>query len=255
MASPTNTITLTDVDSVVYFFNESFFIREHDFKWGTKVTDRAFAHGGVDTGDGKVKGRKIRIEGNLFADDDATYRSDYDALFAAAVKENQELRWGAHPRFLKVKRVSQIRVRTIEHVETASEVRVDFETEDPFWNFNAVNSISTDLNSPVSVFTLTNSGNVDTFPTFTIVSSDNNSTGISVQNNSDDDVKLIYADVNQTSGSTLVINNAEGVVTLGAANTLRFFTGPFFRLTPGVNTITYEGGKGVVVAVYRERTF
>ncbi len=255
MASPVNTITLTDSNSVVYTFNESFEFKGNDYRFSSRISKRAFAHGGVDTGSGKTDSQRVRLNGWIFGATDTVHRDDYDALMRAVVKEDQELRWGDQPRFIKIKRVRSVRQEYEENIETVSKMRIDFQTEDPFWHFEVPNSIATALNSPISVFTLTNSGNVDTFPVFTLVSSDSNSTGVTLKNVSDDNNLMVYSDINLTADTTLTIDNAIGTVDRGGINTLRNFTGQFLRLVTGVNTFEFTGAKALLTAVYRERIF
>jgi len=255
MSSPVNTITLTDSSSVVYTFNESFEFKGNDYRYSSSISKRAFAHGGIDTGSGHADAQRVRLNGWIFGATDTAHRDDYDALLRAITKEDQELRWGAHPRFIKVKRVRSMRQEFEENIETVSKVRIDFQTEDPFWHFEIPNSIATAMNSPVSTFTLINSGNVDTFPTFTIVSSDSNAAGLTLRNVSDDSNLMVYTDINLTADTTLTIDNAVGTVARGSINTLRNFTGQFIRLVTGANTFEFTGAKALLTAVYRERTF
>lgn len=254
MASPVNTLSLTDSSSVVYFFQQSFTLKGNEFKTGVKIADRAFAHGGVDYGDGKIDSRTVKISGTLVGTTDSDYQTNYDALLAAVMKEDQQLRWGSLARYMVIKRCSSVKQEFIEHLESCADVDLEFIAEDPFWRFTTARSVATDLNSPISTFTLTNTGNVDVLPIFTLVASVSNPT-FQLINTFDSSATFVYQDAGFTSGTTLTINCVVGAVTRGAADTVRLFTGTFLRLKPGVNTMTYIGEKGQLTSVYREGTF
>ena len=79
-------LTLTDANGAVYNFPPSFWLKDHSWGVRSNMRQRAYAHGGRNTGDGYLESRVITIDGALRADTLALLETAERALKLAVLK-------------------------------------------------------------------------------------------------------------------------------------------------------------------------
>lgn len=233
--------TLVDLQSNRYDFNNTW--HQVGLPWAkrSRMRELAYAHGGVDGADGKVKGRAIRLRGIIHGDTIAEYECQRRDLFAMLAKDDLQLST-VTTKYLKVKRAVAISDTAIAgRYLTAAELEIRFLLENPFWVYaSQVIDTQTIASSPYQ-WQVNNDKNIEVAPILEITASAS-CTDVTVKNITDNNRSFDYDDTSFTSGVVVTADCEEGTVDRDATNTIRFFDGRFLRLLPGPNTLEYTGG-------------
>jgi len=121
----------------------------------------------------------------------------------------------------------------------AVDFSIAFICKDPFWY--DISSTTTQDTSVAHEDTIivTNSGNVTTPPTFTILSTSGDASNIQITNNHSDISQFVrYGGTLLQDDETLIINCDEATMEKDNTNVLNDFTGDFFHLGVGSNSLT-----------------
>lgn len=115
---------------------------------------------------------------------------------------------------------------------------VEWEAADPFWYATAAEAPDT-WNTPANGNThgVTNSGSATALPIFTITVSATGDLTLTLTNTTTGKSCTVTA-LPVTNGQALVIDCAAQTVKLAGTNKLRYFSGSFFLLDPGANTLS-----------------
>lgn len=247
-------VTYANTNYSPYYFDDSFVLREQDLTSRSRVQQAALQTGGKDPlGKAIFEAADIELVGVIHGESRADFQSEMDDLLTNCNRVDMYL----YPdqdldRYIHLKRLAGVKRQFANGLQfRVAQVGLTFLSEDPLWNSSSESSDIRTLTN-ADYFTLTNNGTADCYVTFTLQALANN-TGIAFKNTSDGDQLLTYTDLAFTNGSTLVMNGVEGTVNLGSSNSIRFITGSFIKLVPGVNTIYYEGENVYASINFRER--
>ena len=207
-------------------------------------TDRSFSHGSMDTADGKISGRTVRLIVRLVGWSEESYKKLEDDLLYHVYQEDWKLFPDAQ-RYINVKRLVSADHSWESNVQfkTMGTWTFSFFCEDPFWYFGSVERVLTIDASPFS-FDLYNIGTAQAFPIITIVPSASNPT-MSLENQTDD-LMFQYVDANFVTSDSLVVDSQLGTVVRNSTNSIKYFTGSFPRLSPGRSEMEYTGALGTM---------
>ncbi|KKL22168.1 hypothetical protein LCGC14_2438130, partial [marine sediment metagenome] len=128
--------------------------------------------------------------------------------------------------------------------------RLDFQAvflaEEPYWQSAILNSQTENVISVPHAFSVTNAGNAKTSPIVTVTA--NTTVTLAKLKHVGQDETMQY-DLTLNTTDVLVIDVAAGTVKVNGANKLAGFSGTFWRLDPGLNSLEYDGTQPVDVKV------
>jgi len=222
--------------------DSTFILQELELRSHDAIQSAAMQHGGKDLSAGFFEPRRVTITGFL----PTTSRQDYDFMFDEYMKlfrQRNLLLYRGEPadRYLILTRLLSTRSRFVEGTDYAGQLEMEFVCENPFWQDSTEITALTSL-TDAQYFTIGNPGNIDCYPLLTIAGI----TAVSFPylaftNISDGSQRLVYSDSSVTLGTTVMFDSIAGTVRRGNTNTLRYMTGSFLKLVPGINTLQYHG--------------
>jgi hypothetical protein len=240
---------LEDSSFNTYGFPETFTAKNLNWKQKISISDIAFKNGAADTGDNKIGGRSIPIEGIISGVDATDYRSKVDELYFWLTKKNLKLYFTAG-RYINIKAFSNISCQFMEGTfERVSRISCNAELIDPFWYYTTPQSVETIISASPQTIAITNSSNYEIYPVISIGNAADN-IDFTLENDTDDSAQFRYTDTNFLNGDTLVIDTAEGTVKKNGLNAIDGFNGLFLKLLVGSNSFIYTGAIGTVTFDY-----
>lgn len=215
--------------------------------------EKAFSHGAVMTGDGKIDARDVTVEVELIDyTTTADYRTAIDALKTAAYKQDQKL-YLDDDRYINIKSLKKISEEFHEgFYRVKATVKLTFYCPDPFFYAASASSKVVAITESPQTFTVSNGGNLDTPPIITIEPSATNSV-LSLVNTTDNSRTFSYSDAAFGDGDSLVIDSTDGTVERDGVNVLNNVGGTFLQLLAGDNSIIYTGPLGTITVDYVQR--
>lgn len=216
-------------------------------------SEKAFSHGAVMTGDGKIDARDVTVEVELI---DCTSVSDYrtalDTLKQAAYRQDQKL-YLDDDRYINIKSLKKISEEFHEgFYRVKATVKLMFYCPDPFFYAASASSKVVAITESPQTFTVSNGGNLDTPPIITIEPSATNSV-LSLVNTTDNSRTFSYSDASFGDGDALTIDSKDGTIDRDGVNVLNNVGGTFLTLLAGDNEITYTGPLGTITFDYTRR--
>lgn len=207
----------------------------------TKNEARAFTHGRVETGDGKVDQRAVEMEFLIVGTSISDHDSQLDLLQAALVRPDQILKIRAD-RYLNISRCDKIK-HTFEagFGQTRAKLSASLLAADPFWYSTTDTTVTQAVTTTPTTFSVTNSGNVDAAAIVTLTAAAS-CTNINLVNTTDGSRQFQLQDTQLTTGQVAIINAVTGTVYRNTNNIINAFSGVFLKVLPGVNSFTYTGG-------------
>lgn len=216
-------------------------------------SEKAFSHGSIMTGDGKIDARDVTVEVELIdCTSEATYRTAIDALKLAAYRQDQKL-YLDDDRYINVKSLKKISEEFYDgYYRVRAKVKLVFFCPDPFFYATTGTTQEVEIIESPQSFTVNNTGNLDSPPIITIAPTATNSV-LSLVNTSDNSRTFSYSDASLGDGDTLVIDSTDGTVERDGTNVLNNVSGTFLQLLAGNNVITYTGPLGTITVDYVQR--
>ena len=216
-------------------------------------SEKAFSHGAVMTGDGKIDARDVTVEVELIDYTTASaYRTALDALKQAAYRQDQKL-YNDDDRYINIKGLKKISEEFYEgFYGVRATVKLTFYCPDPFFYADTATTQEVTITESPQTFTVTNGGNMDTPPVITIEPTETNSV-LSLVNTTDNSRTFSYSDASFGDGDSLVIDSTDGTVERDGTNVLNNVGGTFLQLLSGDNSITYTGPLGTITFDYTQR--
>lgn len=246
-------IILEKTDGEVLNLDDSFVVESLDLESAESIQQAVLQHGGKDVSKDVYSARNITVAGYVFSRTPDEYEEKFDIIVGFSRSRDLKL-YKEYPysRYLTLTKLTNVNQAWEEGIPwRVAKVELQFACEDPFWQDLVVQTdVKTWANG--DAFTLANPGTVDVFPILT-VQGVTNAPRLIFKNVTDNSRATVYSDLAFTLGNTIVINGVVGTVTRGTTNTIRFMTGSFPRLLPGVNTITYSGENIYAQFEYRPR--
>lgn len=217
---------------------------------------RAFGHGTILTGDGKVDEKEITIK---TADDSASELYSSKEAHDAAVKELTAA-------FMRPKQKMIIDNKFYINIETLAEFNHSYEVgwgqrlskfeiillaTDPFFYAVSPTIISQNINSLPQQFTITNPG-LEVFPVINITATATN-TSVLLKNVNDNNRTFSYNDTMFSAGVSVEFSGIKGTVKRNGENSINNFGGTFLKLLPGDNVFEYIGANCDIEISFSER--
>jgi phage-related protein len=217
----------------------------------SSVTERAFSHGGVDTADGKISSRQLKLKVKIYGRNETEHKKLEDD-FKFHLLQGKKRLYPDMTRYINVTRVSNVSHKWLNNVnfKLASEIELTMVCEDPFWYFGNVMQEETIVSSPHD-FTVFNTGNVEAFPIIVITANADNP-AMTLKNETDN-LLFSYIDANFLSGDVLVIDCIKGTVQKNGISSIKFFSGSFIKLLHGANAMKYTGANSSIKLEYTNR--
>ncbi|MBA7716513.1 hypothetical protein ES703_125586 [subsurface metagenome] len=225
-------------DSTIYTFPSGVELTEEPWSKRLDIEPRAHAHGGVLISDEKVATRVIFLHGIFDKSSQALMESELNSMKKACYTEDLRLYATQNSDdFYKVECFN------FEHIFlgmlTVVEINVDFQCADPFRYYK--NPETTDTKNPVvsgTPYALTNDndGDIEVYPTITFTAG-GTITNVKIENVGDAGKYFEYAGTMAIT-KALVVDCKEGTVEYDGSDDIANFTGSFFKLISGTNTIT-----------------
>jgi hypothetical protein len=248
-------VTLTDANGTLYTFPLDFFVKTHDWEVRSGVSERAYAHGGRDTGDGYLKSRIITVEGALRDDTLAGLDTKLLALRRAVLKGGDlRVTDDTVSRYIRV-RAPKASEQFIGDYRNERPIVISFLAEDVFWKDDTETTVTKVAAAAIEDFTADATGShALIYPVIQIVADQGvDVPSVSLKNLSDGGMSLVYADQFFVQGDTVTIDCGEGTVTRNNNDTISAMTtARFLRLQPGVNDLRYEGAAATVKVKFRK---
>ncbi|SMC63142.1 phage distal tail protein [Sporomusa malonica] len=206
---------------------------------------RAYSHGRIETGDGKVDSKTIEVEVYIFGVNRLDHDQQYNSLLAAFNQKKYKL-FVRDDRYMNIECMSKDTHEWFKGFQfVRSKLTVTLKAIDPFWyDTGSIIERRTITETPKTLI-IDNPGNIDVSPVITITAT-NTCPSILITNITDENRQFQYADLQLTAGSTVKIDCQNGTVYRGTANSLNAFNGTFLKLLPGENEITYAGEDCVI---------
>jgi len=244
-------------------FFEEYTLPEHtaltkeDLKWRSKRQERAGAHGDIDTGDGKYKGRDIEIEYMIQGKNAAAFRSGWDAFVGKAARQNQRLYvLDDDTRYLELAKVVGISKPYLNgYLNEWVDGTIVYSQEQAFYLADTKTvAIAADL-ADGNTFVLTNGGTAETWPLL-IIYALQASADFTLTNITDNNRQMRYNDTSMAADAHIVLDCMQGTAKRGNVSMIRYVSGNYLRLLPGANTLRFDvvSGPGniALLAVSRE---
>ena len=187
-------------------------------------------------------GRMITMAGRLMGTTAQDLRDKETLLWADlhAGKQNLQI---FDDRFIKAQvQGTQRGLRTSRRLD----FQAVFLAEEPYWQSAILNSQTENVISVPHAFSVTNAGNAKTSPIVTVTA--NTTVTLAKLKHVGQDETMQY-DLTLNATDVLVIDVAAGTVKVNGANKLAGFSGTFWRLDPGANSLEYDGTQPVDVKV------
>lgn len=222
-----------------------------DFSVRNKDTPKAFQHGGLPVGDGKIDSRTIDVEIIVDAASQADYRLVTDEIKRRLYQENQKL-YITDDRYLNIAGLLKWKEKFFPgYYLVQGTITATLQALDPFFYSPVPSSVTVAADTSPKTFTVNNPGNVDTPVKVTIAALDA-CVNISLKNKSDERA-FIYQDVQFVEGKSLVVDCVDGTAARDGDNVLNNLSGSFLRLIRGTNTFEYTGGLATITIDFTTR--
>lgn len=222
---------------------------DHGFDMRTKASDRFGAHGANQTGDLGIEPRIVRVSGSYY--DTRGYNYFESLMFdlkKALYNEGQAYRliWEETLGYINV-----AACKSLKHTRKkkglafiGADVEMEFLCVDPFW-YGAAASVTTAITSSPQDIVFTAAAYINADSPLTIQADPTAPWQDFTVEKMDDGAWCRYADPGLDAGGQAIIDGSGGMVTQGGMNTIRYFSGAFLRVSPGVNnTFRYTGATG-----------
>jgi hypothetical protein len=252
-----NYLILTDDNGNVYNFNSTFFIKEEALDSRSSITDRLYANGGRDTGDGGAPARKITVEGQLQAVDKTDFETQLRALNIARKKGGLlSIHNDVVSRSIEVRHGKQTPEWKYYNTDPGGgfvkQITIAFECEFPYWEDTAFITDSNTLAGDGTFATDCTGSDDVVLPIITITATDD-CPSIKITNLDDGGMYFEYNNPQFVAGSVLVVDSAMGTITLNG-NDARSYIMPgsaFLRLQMMNNNFNYLGAACVIIVSYK----
>ena len=222
----------------------SFDVRNNEVK-------RAFTHGSIDNGDGKIESRIVEIESFVEADTESAYITALNAIKAAVYRRDYKL-YLNDEQYINVTALDKWKETYINGFRNKGFATMAFRCCDPFfYALTQTSAVQAASASPFQ-FTVNNPGTVDTPLTVTF-SPAAAAADIKLTNVTDGGRAFTYKDTLLISPAETTVNGATGTVYRGSSNSINAFTGTFLKLLPGDNVLKYEGAAGNITTAFTAR--
>lgn len=250
----TPVLQLTDADNNVYSFPPDFWLGDDSWRKSINVENRAFANGGVDTGDGFLEARIITIEGYIRADN----LEDFNNAIAECNKAI--LRGGkltvsddTTSRYIVVSGAAN-QTAYIGAYRLERPYSISFVALFPYWEETTEAIVSQTVADGDEIF-VDNSGSVDmVLPIISFDADQGSDVGsVRLTNVSDGGMAFEYINADFKQNAILIADSKEGTVKLNSNDSISFVTGRrFLRLQPTNNKLVYEGGDCTISIAFRK---
>ncbi len=226
--------------------------------WGERLDSepRAYAHGDIIIADQKVTSRIVYVHGRFGTASSALMATQLKLMKKACYTSGYRLHATQNStEYYNVKCLS-FESEFLGQL-TRAEVSIEFFVADGFRYFE---DLTTDTKDPVVsgdpyALTSDNDGDVEVSPIITYTA-DGTQTNVKIENAGDAGKYFEYGGT-MASGKALVVDCEEGTVEYDGSSDIADFTGSFFNLVSGVNTInitvTGDLGSSTCVMTFRKR--
>lgn len=212
---------------------------------------RAFTHGSIETGDGKIEARTIEVEIKLVGTSAADYQTLLDSLYAAIYRENYKL-FLADDRYINVRKVDKVKETIDDGFDSRGKLTLSLRCCDPFfYALTQTSAVQSGSANPFQ-FVVNNPGNADTPLTVTFAPTAA-AADIKLSNMTDGGRSFTYKDTLLISPAEVTVNGIDGTVYRGSSNSINAFAGTFLKLLPGDNTLVYTGDPAAITTRFTAR--
>ncbi len=245
-------LILTDLESNVYNFDQSFWIRSDPVQTNKNIMNLMYTAGGKNTSDGFPVARVITISGILMGDTPTIFESRKRDFVQACLtggwltKSDDEVSrriWIETPDF------NWQEIAT----EKYQEVEVIFVAPYTYWEDSSLVS-DDNIVAGNDTLTINATGSDDEMKPIIQVEADQGSDvhDILFRNDTYGGIEFEYNNPSFDVGDTLIINCSTGEITRNGGSEPEYFDGAFLRLLGRSNTIQYEGNACTITFEYRK---
>jgi hypothetical protein len=256
--STNNYLILTDDNGNVYSFNNTFFISEEALASRSSVTDRLYANGGRDIGDGGAPARKITVEGQLQSEDKTDFEAQLRAINIARKKGGLlSIHNDVVSRTIEVRHGQQTPEWKYYNTDPGGgfckTIKISFECEFPYWEDTNFTDDSNVMSADGSFVTDCTGSDDIVLPIITITATAD-CPSIKITNLDDGGMYFEYNNPQFVAGSVLIVDSAMGTITLNG-NDARSYIMPgsaFLRLQSMNNNFLYSGAASTVIVSFKK---
>lgn len=226
------------------------------YEFRNELQDKAFAHGAVCVGDGKVDGRKIKISFSLKGTDEQSHDEIVNSAYTYFAQSEFKLYCGRNDRVYKVAGCSKISHKWQKgYKQRWSTVEVTLLLAEPFRYEAQESKVTYTFGQPAveAEMIIHNLGSVDTPLNFRFIPSER-MTNITIWHQEAKE-KFTLADALLIKPATVLVNGDKGTVWRDNANSINTFSGNFLHAKAGANLFLYTGGAGTIEITYTNRWF
>lgn len=248
--------TITDKNSNLYNFPDSFEMESQTDENNINVINTAYSAGGRGIADRFIRPKSIVLSGNIQADTAAGFETAKRNFIQACLKGG-DLRFTGDTvsRYLEVVYAGFDwgKPEGVSGSYQYIDVTVTFSAEKSVWK----DDTETDDDNTVAgndSFTISTTGTDYILKPVITIEADQavDVPGVKITNTTDSGLSFTYNDSLFASGDTVIIDCAKGTVTRNNNNTIEYFDGAFIRLQPGSNSIEYEGAACTITFTFRK---
>lgn len=213
---------------------------------------RAFQHGSVMVGSGKIAERVVALSILISAGSQAEYLTAAAEIKRKLYRTDQKL-YIAEDKYINLAVLDSIEEKFDKGFLLRQAVlTAEFKATDPFWYSTPVEAAVSPTGTP-RAFTLANDGNVDTAPVITVTAPATGTVPEVRITNAANGRESVFRDPRLANGAAVTIDGVAGTVTLDGDNAVNAFYGAFPRLEPGANAMTYTGARCSIAITYDQR--
>lgn len=240
-----------------YDLPDTMVLQDDDVDFRSEEAARAWRDGSIMYGE-EWEARDIVLSGSIWQGHSATLGGTQALIRtikqrAARLDQRLEVDSGS---YINVSRLRRMDVRPVTLTgRTVLDCRLVWRAADPFWYADTVQD-------DIQVLTGDDQWTVDTgalttvrlYPVITIEAPASASvSSVTLRNVTTGSQQFVYADPGLANGAVAVIDSGAGTVTRAGGNTIRYYSGSWLQLEPGINEIEYEGPAATVTITWRER--
>ncbi len=261
MTAGSNIIIKDSSDTILYTFGAGFSIGGYDFGKRTKTSLRAYQNGGIITADKKLNPRLLVISGILYETEagvpitnSADFEAEWDELTEQVNKETLHICGYKIDRYMIAECLERSTHKWVA-MNHSGNISLSFRCEIPFWWSSSQTQSSQNVTASGQTKNWTNNGKEPTYPVVRFTAG-GDLTSVKLKNQSDGNKEIVYVGA-MANTDYIDVNMSDGTCKLNGTDDIADFSGAWWKLVNGVNTIeaTLVGvvGTSSIRLTYRER--
>lgn len=238
-----NIIIKNSSDTTLYTFGAGFSLVGYPLTKRVTEEGRAHQHGSVITSDKKVSSRLVTIEGVLHQTEagveiqsSSAFEAEWDELLEAVDKETLHIYGYKASRYIICDCLEYANHEWAAS-NRAGRIELGFRATNPFWHSTSQDDSTQDVTATGQTKVYANSGKASVYPVITWTAK-GAQTVVKIKNQTDGNKEFTYTG-SLGIDDVLEVDCADGTVKVNGTSQIGNFSGPFWKLLSGNNTIEF----------------